>query len=977
MSAALAAMVLAFSPAPASAGGGAKSASRGFDQFIVRFKDGSAPRVDAQARQRLLDAGTRGRAHAQRRNRLSNGADVVKLDTRLDRAAAAEFMNALRSDPSVDYVEVDRILKPTAFPNDPLFYPNPANNNYSGQWHYNEATGGINLLAAWDLQATGSGVVVAVIDTGITPHSDLDANIVPGYDFKIEDIDGQPGRDADPTDPGDAVTAGECGVGEPAESSSWHGTHVAGTIAAVTNNGKGVAGVAYNAKVMPLRVLGKCGGSTSDIAEAIRWAAGGTVTGVASNPNPVEVINLSLGGEGACGSTTQQAINYAALTKNVVVVVSAGNDNKDAALYEPANCRNVVVVGATERAGAKAPYSNFGPTLDVSAPGGGNGAYVYSTYNKGTTTIGAEGYAGYTGTSMAAPHVAGTAALMQSVAVNTSATIEAVLKSTSRALPVPCAEGCGSGIIDAAKAVGAVATGRLTIGDVSAYEGGGATNFTFTVSLSKAMGADVGFDISTGAGVAAPGVGVATAGVDFNGLNLVGQVIPAGSTSKTFTVTVNGDAAVELDENFVVNVTNVSNIEVARSQAVGTIFNDDATPLSNGVAVAGISEATKQSLLYAIEVPAGRTSLVVTTSGGTGDTDMYVRRGALPTTEPVADCVSDGPATTETCSFSGATAPAAGTWYVMLYGYASVSGVTLTATYTPSSSPTISIGDASVMEGNGGTKQLSFPVNLAAPTSSPVTFDVNTQPGSAAPGSDYVELSVPVTIPAGASGTTVNVTINGDAAVEDNETFVVELSNIAGATAGDLQAQGRINNDDAAQLRIADATMVEGNSGARSMVFEVLLSQAMPSPVTFNVATSNGSAVGGSDYTARTDIGRYLDAGRTRQVFEVPVLGDTTAEGHETFTVTLSGVSGAVLVGASATGTILNDDAGGASTGGAARISSVSSAPVLVLGMDGSLVSADGAAPACRPAGQRRGRLEKALPTCTKEQAEALAKRSR
>ncbi|MEE7547807.1 S8 family serine peptidase, partial [Xanthomonas sp. Kuri4-1] len=169
---------------------------------------------------------------------------------------------------------------------------------------------GINVRPAWD-KATGNGVVVAVIDTGITSHPDLDANILPGYDFISDTFvsrDGD-GRDADPSDEGDwNPVQGECYTTpspSPITDSSWHGTHVAGTIAAVTNNAVGVAGTAYNAKIVPVRVLGRCGGYTSDIADAIVWASGGSVSGVPANANPAEVINMSLGGSGTCSTTYQ------------------------------------------------------------------------------------------------------------------------------------------------------------------------------------------------------------------------------------------------------------------------------------------------------------------------------------------------------------------------------------------------------------------------------------------------------------------------------------------------------------------------------------------------------------------------------------------------------------------------------------------------------------------------------------------------
>ncbi len=946
--------ILVLLPAVAWAGRDGENSRAGFDQFIVRFKAGSVERGNAAARQRVLDAGTRGRGlHANAQRRLGVGADVVKLDGKLDHKGAEDFMNRLRRDPSVDYVELDKTMKATYVPNDTYY------STY--QWHYFEPTGGINLPSAWD-QSKGAGIVVAVLDTGITVHSDLAANIVSGYDFiaNFTTANDGSGRDPDPSDPGDWTAADECNPGDPAADSSWHGTHVSGTIAAVTDNANGMAGVGFNAKVMPVRVLGKCGGKTSDIADAILWAAGGTVTGVPANPNPAEVINMSLGGAGACGTTTQTAIDYA-VAHGVVVVVAAGNDNAAASGSEPANCNNVIVVGATQRAGARASYSNYGPTVDVSAPGGGDGNYVWSTFNHGKTAPTTEGYAGYQGTSMATPHVAGTVALMQAVSVSTPATVEAVLKSTARALPVPCAEGCGAGIINASAAVGAVGGGALTIDDVTAYEGdAGSKTFTFTVSLSKAMPTPVTFDIATSNGSA-------SAGSDYVALSLPGQIIAAGVTSKTFNVTVNGDTTVEPDEAFQVSVSNVTGIAVADGVGQGTIVNDDPIALSNGVTVNNLAAPTGQYVLYALDVPAGRTAVTFTTGGGTSppmDADLWVKLGSVPTSAS-ADCKSEGSTTTETCTFN---APAAGRYYVVVLAYSSISGVTLNGTYTPGVG-TLAISDASVTEGDSGTKQLTFNINLSAPVSGPVSFDVATAQGTAFAGSDYASTSATgVTIPAGQTAATFNVPINGDTTVEDNETFTVDLSNVSGAPVADAQAQGRIINDDQASLSIGDVSINEGNAGLSTMVFEVQLSQPMPSPVTFDIATSNGSAIAGSDYVARNLTGRYLDAGRTRVQFEVAVNGDTTAEPNETFNVTVSNVNGATLADGVAVGTILNDD--GASLVAGSQV--VGAAPV-VLGFDGEpLLKAQAAT--CRKAGPGRGRLEPALPACGTIQAAKAAK---
>ncbi|WP_282262578.1 S8 family peptidase [Stenotrophomonas sp. PS02301] len=424
-------------------------------RFIVKYKDGSSEVATPTALASSLKAAAaavpaaQGRALGlQKLRQLAIGPTVVKADRPLDRAEAELLMRRLAADPGVEYVEVDQLMQATLVPNDTRF---------SEQWGFGTSNASINVRPAWD-KATGTGVVVAVIDTGITNHPDLNANILPGYDF-ISDAamarDGG-GRDNNPNDEGDWYAANECGAGIPASNSSWHGTHVAGTVAAVTNNSTGVAGTAFNAKVVPVRVLGKCGGYTSDIADAIVWASGGTVSGVPANANPAEVINMSLGGGGSCSTTYQTAIN-GAVSRGTTVVVAAGNSNSNVSSSVPANCANVIAVAATTSAGARASFSNYGTGIDISAPGQG----ILSTLNSGTTVPGSAAYASYNGTSMAAPHVAGVVALIQSVAPTalSPAAIESLLKSTARPLPGACSGGCGAGIVDADAAVTAALGG--------------------------------------------------------------------------------------------------------------------------------------------------------------------------------------------------------------------------------------------------------------------------------------------------------------------------------------------------------------------------------------------------------------------------------------------------------------------------------------------------------------------------------------
>ena len=455
------ASVLCFAavPEPASAAGranlGGLSSGTTFDQFIVKYRDDAPERRDvaaidsglARAAKAIVPRANRVPSLVRHFRRMSVGADVIRVDRKLDRVDAETLMRQIAADPNVEYVEIDARMYPTVVPNDPRF---------PEQWHYFNTAVGVNLPNAWD-KSTGSGVVVAVIDTGITPHSDLSANIVAGYDFitsATTSRDGN-GRDGNPNDEGDWTTvAGECGVGSQVANSSWHGTHVAGTVAALTNNAVGVAGVAYGARVQPVRALGRCGGTLSDIADAIIWASGGVVSGVPANATPARIINMSLGGGGTCSTTFQNAIN-GAVGRGTTVVVAAGNSNSNVSGFQPGSCGNVIAVGATDSNGARAAFSNYGTAVDIAAPG----VSILSTLNSGAQTQGTESYAFYNGTSMASPHVAGIAALVQSrrtaagLAAFNPAQLESHLKSNARAFPSTPSQPIGTGIVNADAAV--------------------------------------------------------------------------------------------------------------------------------------------------------------------------------------------------------------------------------------------------------------------------------------------------------------------------------------------------------------------------------------------------------------------------------------------------------------------------------------------------------------------------------------------
>ncbi|HEY6075015.1 MAG TPA: S8 family serine peptidase, partial [Anaerolineales bacterium] len=251
------------------------------DQIIVKFKPKSVDfRTNAQSLETVMgELSAAAGMEVQYVRPMSGDADVLRLQKRMSQDEAQAISQRLSALPDVEYAEPDAIMQHTFTPNDP---------QYGSQWHY-YGTYGIDAPAAWDITTGSASVTAAVIDTGITSHPDLVGRTWPGYDF-ISDYrvgnDGN-GRDADPSDPGDWITSAEASsgffTGCPVDNSSWHGTHTAGTVGAASNNATGVAGINWTSRILPVRVLGKCGGYTSDIADGMRWAAGLPVAGVPAN----------------------------------------------------------------------------------------------------------------------------------------------------------------------------------------------------------------------------------------------------------------------------------------------------------------------------------------------------------------------------------------------------------------------------------------------------------------------------------------------------------------------------------------------------------------------------------------------------------------------------------------------------------------------------------------------------------------------
>lgn len=461
----------------ASAPATVSSDTHGLNRLIIRFRSDASTSRGARIQDADTDPAQQLQALGRTRRAPANAEPPVELryyrsvaprthvaltSRRMNRVELSAYARELAQDPQVASAEVDERVTAQFTPNDPDFAPR--------QWNLRSVASGAgaaNFTSAWDL-ATGVGVIVAILDGGFRPHTDLFANILisDGYDFITADPNGSfttandgDGRDSDARDPGDWSAQGDCA----ASNSSWHGTHVAGIVAAQTNNSIGVAGAAFNARLLPVRVLGVCGGFVSDIAAGMRWAAGLPVPGVPANSQIAKVLNMSLGRPGNCSPTFQDAVTEVRAAGSIIVA-AAGNDSAKAIL-QPANCVGVIAVTAHTIDGDNASYANIGVGTAISAPGGGNGtrltgsgAPIYSTSNTGTTTPDRDSIEAKRGTSMATAHVSAVAALMvQSKPGITPDELRSRLLNAARAHPAGtfCAGlfTCGAGLLDASAAV--------------------------------------------------------------------------------------------------------------------------------------------------------------------------------------------------------------------------------------------------------------------------------------------------------------------------------------------------------------------------------------------------------------------------------------------------------------------------------------------------------------------------------------------
>jgi serine protease len=496
---------------------------------------------------------------------VSDSAQVVRASG----VDAATLARQLAADPDVLYAVPNGRKRRVAAPNDPLYAAAVRSSGPdSGQWYLRAPTASvvssIDIEAAW-LQTTGSGVVVAVLDTGVRgDHPDLAGQQLPGYDMVSNSVvanDGN-GRDSDPSDPGDWVTSAEASSGTfsgcDASDSSWHGTSTASLIVAAANNSVGMAGAAPGAKVVSVRVLGKCFGSDSDIIAGMRWAAGIAVAGLPPNPNPAKIINMSLGGAGACSAAYQQAVDEI-VARGALVVAAAGN-SAGHPVSEPANCSGVVGVLALRHAGTKVGFSDLGPEISIAAPGGNcvnitaGSACLYpilAATNTGTRGPVSSGYTdsfnATVGTSFSSPLAAAVAALMAArQPALTPAQIRTAMRAGARPFPTSGADNgtdptpvtacrapsagtdqlqcycntsyCGAGMLDAGRALAAavgtlaridvspvapVAGGTVNLSAASSLVASGATISSYAWSITSGGGIVTGFTSSTNASTAA------------------------------------------------------------------------------------------------------------------------------------------------------------------------------------------------------------------------------------------------------------------------------------------------------------------------------------------------------------------------------------------------------------------------------------------------------------------------------------------
>jgi len=716
---------------------------------------------------------------------------------------SAALAKKLAQDSNVEWAVVDqrRFITSATAPNDPLYPDNLSaslSNLTAGQWYLRAPTAtyasAINGPGAW-ASATGSNVVVAVLDTGIRPdHPDLAGNILSsGYDF-ISDAaianDGD-GRDSDPTDPGDWISQSDlsnatfsgCTVGD----SSWHGTVVTGIIGATADNGVGIAGVAPHVSILPVRVLGKCGGYDSDIIAGMLWAAGLSVSGVPANTHPAKVLNMSLGSTGTCSSAYQDAVNQVNAA-GAVVVAAAGNES--VAAGAPANCSGVIGVAALRNVGTKAGYSSLGSTVSLSAPGGncGSGATcayaILSTTNSGSTTPATNTYSDATyasaeiGTSFAAPMVSGTAALMFSLNSSLTPTqVKSLLQASARSFPSTggtagistcqapsgsttqdecyCTTStCGAGMLDASAALSAV-QGKVPPKVVLAFSPSSSVVVGNSVTLdASASSAASGASIAGYAWEIASGAGLASFTGSTSGSTATLVTTGIGTVTVKLTVTDSRGVSASSFETLTITAATPPTASFTVSSSSVVVGNSVTLDASGSTAASGASIAS-----YAWAITSG--SDIASFSGSTsGSTATLVTSGVGSVTVQltVTDSRGVSASLSRTLTVTAATPPTA-SFTVSSSSVAAGNSVTLDASASSAASGASIASYAWAITSGGGIA--SFSGSTSGPTATLVTsgagsvtvqLTVTDSLGSSATSSATITVTSPISGSGGGGG---------------------------------------------------------------------------------------------------------------------------------------------------------------------------------------------------------------------------------
>lgn len=681
-------------------------------RVIVKYKpDAALPRTQTQS-----TAGTLvGPQHAQTMGarlglELADGQPLGERSQVIQGRglSSASLASRLAAQSDVEWAVADRRRFALGTANDPL-YPDGLTSTTPvvGQWYLraptSTAVSAINAMGAWDTSTGSSSIVVAVLDTGVRfDHADLAANLLSGHDF-ISDSptanDGG-GRDSDASDPGDWVSAAEdssgtfAGCGE--SDSSWHGTQVAGLIAAVSDNSVGMASVARNVRVLPVRVLGKCGGYDSDIIAAMRWAAGLSVSGVANNAHPARVINLSLGSTGSCSTAYQEAVNEIKAA-GVVIVAAAGNEGL--ATGTPANCSGVIAVAALRNTGTKVGYSSLGSAVAISAPGGNcvneTGSCLYpilTTTNTGTTTPVSSSYSDGSnaslGTSFSAPLVSGTVALMLSADSSlTPGQVASLLSITARSFPSSGAGSgvsacqtssaqaqtsecycttstCGAGMLDASAAVAAAAAANASGGTASAVitvssstiQVGDSVTLDGSSSVAASGSiASYAWSITSGSSVAAFSSATASSTATLNAL-------AAGTVTVQLTVTDSAGNSASTARMLTVSdgaSTSPTTAPTAAFTVSSTTPVVGATVMLDAAASSATSGRSLRTYLWEISSGAGRASFKSGTDGETA-TLLATATGSVTVRLTVTDSAGESSSSSQTINVLLASADDSG-----------------------------------------------------------------------------------------------------------------------------------------------------------------------------------------------------------------------------------------------------------------------------------------------------------------------------